>query len=322
MYKIPFHKPNIELNEEDYKTFKEIVDSGWVVNSKYTRLLEEYFIGRFNVKHAIACANCTTGLMIAVSLTKTWEMISLPVFTWESTYLACKFYEHDEDILEINLEDINKETWLMDISNISESMNIIIVDTFGNQAPKLNNEYVIYDSAHGYGLPNLGKRGLVEVVSFAQTKLVTGCQGGMILTNNAELASEIREKVTLISKMTEFSAYITLKMCIDDEMYDSINLLNNKLINIYKNEIKVHYLEQKIPEATNHSIFALLFEPKKRNRIVKSFIKNNVEPKTYYKPLVKGFTNADWVYERIIALPMYKEVEIHIPFICKLINEA
>jgi len=70
-------------------------------------------------------------------------------------------------------------------------------------------------------------------------------------------------------------------------------------------------------------VFSILLPSlEKRDRIVELFTKNNVEVKCYYKPLVNTMKDTNWVYERIISLPVYKEVEEYIPFICKLINEA
>jgi len=317
MYKIQFSKPDIALPQQAYEEIKEIVASGWVCEGKWIEKLQNHFIDKFGVKYAIACANCTSGLVAAVkALDLKKKKVGLPAFTWPSTLYAIECGGAKPIFI-----DINPKTWLMNQDYIKFLDAIIPVDVFGSEfIPEACPSKIIIDAAYGYGNPNLGKRGDIEVVSFSFTKVVTAMQGGMILTNDELLKDRAKEIIRLAAKMTEINALIC---CYQLDKFDSGQENKTRLINMYKKYIECNYTCQEIPKHTNNSVFSILLPAlEKRDRIVELFTKNNVEVKCYYKPLVNTMKDTNWVYERIISLPVYKEVEEYIPFICKLINEA
>ena len=76
--------PSFEKHDKLLGEIKEILHSRWVVNGSYTSQLEEHFKNKFKVKYALACCNCTNGLIIAVkalNLAKD-SIIAIPSFTW------------------------------------------------------------------------------------------------------------------------------------------------------------------------------------------------------------------------------------------------
>ena len=193
------------------------------------------------------------------------------------------------------------------------------VDIFGNQYPKIDIPSV-YDAAHGYGLPLLGKRGLAEVVSLSFTKEVTGMQGGIILTNSEELYEKMIEERDLSSKMCEFNAIIALNSMED---YHKHIIEKNRCIQKYVELIKKGVFYQVRKSVSNDSVFAIVFPSKiLRDRVADFFSRSGIEAKIYYKPLISGLPNTDWLYNRILALPTYPEVYDNIPFICELINKS
>lgn len=317
MLRIQFAKPDIKLPDNAYEEIKEIIRSGWVCEGKWVDKLENHFIEKFGVKYAIACANCTSGLVAAVkALDLNKKKVGLPAFTWPSTLYAIESGGGKPVFI-----DVDRKTWLMNQDFIKFLDAVIPVDTFGNEFIPTNcPDRIIIDAAHGYGNPNLGKRADIEVVSFSFTKVITAMQGGMILTNDDILKDKVREIVRLAAKMTEVNALIC---CYQLDKYEDDQQNKCRLIEMYKSLIECSYECQEIPVNTNNSVFSLLFAtPEKRDRIVELFTKNNIEVKCYYKPLTNKLKDTNYIYERIISLPIYKEVEEHIPFICKLINEA
>jgi len=315
---VQFAKPSVKLSKQDLEVIKKILESGWFCEGKYVKRLERYFRETYKVKYAIACANCTSGLIIALKAVGIKNMkVAVQSFTWPSILYALQCNSNTPVWC-----DIDKNSWNIEPKNITHCNAVIITDTFGNEAHIDTNLPVIVDAAHGFGLPNLGKRGLIEVVSFSFTKPVTGGQGGIILTNDNNIYEEAKELVRLSAKMLEISAYIILK-----EINNYENKLDKKLelIYMYREFLthKVFYQEQKIDNKSNHSVYSILLESKeKRDRIVRSFRKNQIEVKTYYEPLVKGLENTDYIYNRIISLPTYSEMQSEIYRICNLINKA
>jgi dTDP-4-amino-4,6-dideoxygalactose transaminase len=315
---INFYKPNIP-----YFEIKDIINSGILINGPYTRALEKHFRDRFGVKYAIACASGTSGLIIALKCVPEVENLNydchvgIPSFTWPSTLYAIECNQKCKPLY----YDIDKETWLIDPNRhiFLEPEVIIAVDTFGNECNIKTSIPVVYDAAHGYGLPNLGGRGLIEVVSFAATKCVTGGQGGIILTNDKSIAIKARKLVTLYAKITEISALMCLETIAE---YEQQQRSKERIIKAYKEQIKLPFKEQRIESATNHSVYAILLENKTiRDKVVHLFEKNNIETKIYYKPLA-SLDNTNYVYDRILCLPLYTQIEHHESVITNIINKA
>jgi len=316
--RIPFHKMNLNVELTDLIRIEQILNRGEVVNGLYTQKIEDYFKEIHGVPHAIACANATSGLMIAIRAAGWVDAgydIAIPAFTWPSTRFAVECSKHSI----LHYTDINRNTWCMD-DIPSKATAAIVVDTFGNQAWIETDKPVIYDAAHGYGLPDLGHRGEAEVVSLAMTKAVTGMQGGIILTHKESIAYEARKMTKLYAKLTEVNAYIALMQA---QKFNKDLERRFGTVEIYCDMLDDPYELQTIPKKTNLSVFAILFPTMgKRNRVIEALKKLDMEVKVYYKPLSNKFSNTNEIYSRILALPTWDGVERHIPKICKAINEA
>lgn len=306
---------NLGIELTDLIRIEQILNRGQVVNGIYTEKVEGWFREMFGVEHAIACANCTSGLVLAAQAAGWYgNRIASPTFTWPSTHYAINSV--GGTILHM---DINPKTWCMD--DIPKSADsAIVVDTFGNQAWIETDTPVIYDAAHGYGLPDLGHRGLAEVVSLAMTKAVTGMQGGIILTNDASMEWTLRKTTRLYSKITEINAYIAL---MQGKKFNKDLQRRFEVVDRYCDLLDDPYEIQTVPKKTNLSVFAIKLPTMgKRNRTVEALKKLDMEIKIYYKPQCSGLKNTDELYSRILALPTWEGVERYIPEICEAINNA
>lgn len=301
---IKFGHPNINCNDGLLKKIEEILNSGWVSIGTNMLALEYHFKEKCGVKHAIACASGTTGLIIAIKAAG-WKnrRVGIPAFTWPSTLYALECNGNTPVFM-----DIDKDNWLA-LPPPELIRRLILVDTFGSQFPMskgYSKENFIIDAAHSYGLPNLGNRGLAEVVSLSFTKRVTATEGGIILTDDDELAETATELRRLSGRMEEINALIAMESIKDQEENQEIN---HEVINKYRKHITVPLKPQVIPTTHNCSVFSILFEePCVRNAVMTALAKNGVEPKVYYDPLVSGLPNTDYVYQRILSLPIHEDV--------------
>lgn len=312
---IIFGRPNIETSEALMKEIETILSSGWVSIGLNTLALEYHFKEKFGVNHAIACASATTGLIIAIKAAG-WknQKVALPAFTWPSTLYALECNGNEPEFM-----DIDKDTWLAEYS-LSGANHRVIVDTFGTQAdyPYFDKKDSIYDAAHGYGLPNLGKRGIAEVVSLSFTKVVTATEGGMILTDDDELAETAYELRRLSGRMEEINALIAMESI---KHYDISNAI--RVINKYKKHLTVPYKPQVYLGCTNLSIFSILFnDTVTRDAVRLALAKAGVETKVYYDPLISGLPNTDYVSQRILSLPIHSGVIPVQDEIIEIINTA
>lgn len=317
---IQYHKPNIKVDENDLKNIGNILNSGWVSIGKYVEEVEDYFRKTYSVKHAIACSCATQGLIIAIK-SAGWrnKRVAVQSFTWPSTIFAIEANIGNKPVF----CDIHRDTLNIDLGTVSKDSydTVIAVDVFGNEAEVNTDKPIIYDAAHGYGLKNLGHRGLAEVVSFSFTKVVTAMEGGMILTQNDEFAEIAYELRRLSARMLEINAYILLKAI---KEYKANYASKNRIAEAYKLLLKLDYTEQKSPSASNYSVFPIILrESAVRNAIIKEFNEKKIEYKVYYQPMVEGLPVTDWIFDHILCLPIYPTLtDVEIAEICDVANSA
>ena len=289
---IPFHRPmtlNPDEMEEILHGFHVCLQSGQLTNGANVRLLESKIKEMYDVKECIALSSCTQGLLACILYLKYYDInfdeISLPSFTWQSL-------DHILDVFAIDpiFVDINKDTWL---PYNTKSQYSIGHHTFGNVS---TNRATIFDGSHSLGcrLPNIGQ---ATVFSLAATKLITSCEGGLVITNNEDLAGVVREYRDKCARMSEIHAIIGLQMLLH---LDEIKEWKCKVYSYYSKHIPGIFQETNYDHNFNTIGFL---------NIENLFIPKNIETKQYYEPLRKGLNNTDYIYENIICLPSFIDVD-------------
>jgi len=189
------------------KYLNDCVDTGWYSSlGKYVKLLESAFAQKIGTKHAIACSNGTAGLFTAVRILGIGkgDEIIIPDFTIIVT----------SNVAILNgakpvLVDVEPDTWCMDPAKIEAAITprtraIMAVHMYGhpvdmekiNAIAKKHHLYVIEDccESHGSKVNDIytGALSDISVFSFYANKTLTSGEGGMILTNNDDLAMKMR----------------------------------------------------------------------------------------------------------------------------------
>jgi len=201
---LPFHQPSIE--DEEIQEVVDTLKSGWITTGPKTKLFEKKFQEYIGCKHAIAVSSCTAGLhlaLVAAGVGQGDEVITTP-YTFATT---------GEVIIQIGAKpvfvDIEEDGFNIDVTKIPEAITpetkaIIPIHFAGEpcdmdeimKIAQENNLFVIEDAAHAVGAEYKGKKigniGDVTVFSFYATKNLTTGEGGMVTTNNDELAEKIR----------------------------------------------------------------------------------------------------------------------------------
>jgi len=278
-YEIPYHRP-LDI---DFELPKDIRESGMLSNFKYVNYLEYKIRQLYDVEYAIACSSNSIGLLItlqAIQSVNKLGYMTTPAFAWFSSKWAIQTVG-----LDCLMEDIDKETWLMN----DIEFNQLLVHTFGNVA-KTDVKNVVFDGAHALG-SKIKDFGMATVFSLAPTKLITSCEGGIIVTNDHELAGKIIQLRNKVSRMSEINAIwgaTTLSRL--DEMLE------------WKLECRKYYEKnlpgqfQKIPIDSNHATIGFLTD---------MIMPPEIEFRKYYIPLEFGLPNSNYVYGKIICLPSY-----------------
>jgi perosamine synthetase len=210
-----------QLTEKDFNIIRKPLESGWVVQGPYTKEFEEKWSKFTGAKHSIAVTSCTTALhlsLAALGLQPDDEVI-VPAFTWIAT---ANVVEHLK--AKVVFCDINLITFNIDVSQIEEKITpktkaIIPVHLFGLSADmdpilkiaQKHNLWVVEDAACGFGAKYKGKYigalGDTGCFSFHPRKAITTGEGGMITTNNDELAEKMRSMRDHGASMSDFQRH-------------------------------------------------------------------------------------------------------------------
>jgi perosamine synthetase len=268
----------ITVGEEEKKAVCDVIDSGCL--SKYlgtwheqfnggvqVRALEEEWAKYFGVKHAIAVNSCTSGLYCAVGATgiEPGEEIIVSPYTMSASATAPLVY----NAIPV-FADIEEEYYCLDPEDIERKITpktraIIVVDIFGqpynakviNAIAKKNNLIVIEDVAQAPGAKlnekYAGTLGDIGIFSLNYHKHIQSGEGGIIVTDNDELAEKCRlirnhaEAVVEGKGVTDLRNMIGFNYRMTEIEAAIARIQLTKLLDLNKNRIEnVCYFEQKI----------------------------------------------------------------------------
>ena len=202
---IPVNEPLLSGNEKKY--MNECIDTGWISSEgPFVREFEDKFSERVNRKHGIAVANGTAALDIAVEALGIGQgdEIIIPTFT----IISCIHQIIRSGATPV-LVDSDPSTWNMDVSQIESKITertkaIMVVHIYGlpvdmDPVLELAKEYnlkIIEDAAELIGQTYRGKPcgsfGDISTFSFYPNKHITTGEGGMVVTDDDQLAEKCR----------------------------------------------------------------------------------------------------------------------------------
>ena len=210
-----------QLTEKEFNIIRKPLESGWVVQGPYTKEFEDKWSEFTGAKHSIAVTSCTTALHLSLAALglKPDDEVIMPAFTWIAT---ANVVEHLK--AKVVFCDINLKTFNIDVSQIAGKITpktkaIIPVHLFGLSADmdpileiaKKYNLWIVEDAACGFGAKykgqHVGALGDTGCFSFHPRKAITTGEGGMITTNNDELAEKMRSMRDHGAAMSDFQRH-------------------------------------------------------------------------------------------------------------------
>lgn len=209
---IPFHPtPTIRLakpdvGDEEVEAVRSALLSGVLTNGSQTAAFEDVFARRHDVRHAVAFANGTvalTGIYTALGIGPGDELI-VPSMTFISTATSVLhvgahpvFAEVTEDTFNLDPSDVE--------GRITSRTRAIVAVHYGGQPADMEElssiaraagVELIEDAAEAHGASYrgcpVGGLGRAAMFSFTPTKNVTTGEGGIVTTNDDELARKLR----------------------------------------------------------------------------------------------------------------------------------
>lgn len=203
--RLRFARPLTPPLDEIVERVRPSYEAGMLTNGPLLRELEERLAARLDVAHVIGVSSCTTGLMLTLQAIGRRESVVLPSFTFSATAHAAAwngltpvFAECDPWTLQLDPTDAESRL------AAHGAGAIIATHVFGAPAPvqaliELANRRrvpLVFDAAHGLGTMYAGRPvggfGVAEIFSMSPTKLVVAGEGGLVATNDANLAESVR----------------------------------------------------------------------------------------------------------------------------------
>lgn len=206
---IPVCEPMLGGNEIEY--VMDCLETNWISSAgKYIPAFEEQFAQHCGAGYGVACANGTVALHLALATLGIGpgDEVIIPTFTMIATANTVT-YTGAKPVL----VDSEMRTWNMDVDQIEAKVTektkaIMPMHTYGHpvymdkvwEIAEKDGLYVVEDAAESHGAEYKGQRtgslGDAGCFSFYANKIITTGEGGMITTNNeqiAKLASNLRD---------------------------------------------------------------------------------------------------------------------------------
>lgn len=199
-------KRNIQISlpctgEEEWQACREPLATGWLTQGPKVAAFEKAFAARHAVKHALATTSCTTGLhlILAAMGIGPGDEVVVPAFTWVATanvVLYCGatpiFADVDPITNNIDAQEIRRKLSPRTRAVIAVHLFGLCADMDAIRAVVPADVKIIEDAACAAGASykgtSAGALGYAAAFSFHPRKSITTGEGGMVTTNDDELA--------------------------------------------------------------------------------------------------------------------------------------
>ncbi|MFH1958584.1 MAG: DegT/DnrJ/EryC1/StrS family aminotransferase [bacterium] len=200
---IPVCEPVLQGKESEY--LKKCVETNWISSAgKYIEDFEKEFSRLCGAKYGISTTSGTTALHLALATLGigSGDEVIIPTFTMIATANVVTHLGAKPVLI-----DAESKTWNIDTEKIEKKITkktraIIPVHIYGHpvemdkimELAKKYNLYVVEDAAEAHGAEYRGRKigsiGDCACFSFYANKIITTGEGGMIVTNNKEIAEK------------------------------------------------------------------------------------------------------------------------------------
>ena len=374
MMKVPLSSPDII--EKDIKEVINVLNTRFLSIGPRIQEFEEKMHKYTGVKYAVAVNSGTSALHLIIKglgIKEKEKVITTPFsFIASSNCILFEkaeplFADIDEQTLNLDPDKTEKVLANLTKEELDEVKAIIVVDAFGQPADwdlfekiaKKYNLLLIEDSAEALGSEYKDKKcgsfGEAGVFAFYPNKQITTGEGGILVTDNEELAMLARsirsqgrgesgewldhERLGYNYRMDELSSALG---CSQMERIKEILEKRSNVAEIYNQklaEIKEAQIPYISPNTTRMSWFVYVIRLEKginRDGVIKYLNQEGVQCKPYFTPIhhqpfykdMFGFKKGDFpitedVSSRTIALPFFTNLqEEQIDYVVEKLKEG
>lgn len=313
---IPVCEPMLKGNEKKYVL--DCLDTNWISSmGSYIPQFEEQFSRFCTTKHGVGCCNGTVAIHLAVEalgIGKGDEVI-IPTFTMIATANGV-IYSGAKPVL----VDSEPETWNMDVRKIEEKITkktkaIMVMHTYGHpvdmdpvkELAEKYNLHIIEDAAEAHGAEYKGRKvgslGDMGCFSFYSNKIITTGEGGMVVTDNIELAEKakllrnhafskprfLHKELGFNYRMTNIQAAIGLAQMEYADKLVQARIDNAQFYNTLLKDVEGITLPPKAPWAKNvYWMYGVLIEDEfgmSASKVMEELEKKGVETRPFFIPM-------------------------------------
>lgn len=200
---LPFSRPS--MGDDEIAAVEHVLRSGWITTGPQTHQLETDFCTMFGCKHAISVSSATGGMhitLMALGIGPGDEVIT-PSQTWVSTLNMIVLLGAEPVMIDVDRNTLMVTAEAVEAAITPRTKAIIPVHYAGapldldplRVVAKKYGVALIEDAAHAVGTRYrdrwVGAEG-TAIFSFHAIKNITCAEGGMIATDNDELAEKVR----------------------------------------------------------------------------------------------------------------------------------
>jgi dTDP-4-amino-4,6-dideoxygalactose transaminase len=201
---MPLVRPSVPDVERVTGDVRTILSSGTLTKGPYLEELERRVAAYLGVRHCVAVSSCTAGLTLLLKVAGLTGEVVVPSFTFPATVHAVAWNGLGPVFCDVDRETLTLSPPAALDACGPRASAILAVHTYGTPCAveelatvaRTRGIRLFFDAAHAFGSRSrgvpVGQFGDAEVFSLAPTKLLVGCEGGIVATNDDELAEGCR----------------------------------------------------------------------------------------------------------------------------------
>lgn len=196
--------PHFDETELEY--LRQCLASGWVTQGPLTEQFEGIVGAQHRAKHAIATTSATAALHLSTAALRLGpgDEVVVPAFTWITSANAAEYVGARTVFADVSPATFNLDPAAFEAAITPRTKAVVVVHLFGLAAEldeilaiaQRHELAVVEDAACGIGTTYngvpVGVLGDLGCFSFHPRKVVTTGEGGMVTTNDDELAERVR----------------------------------------------------------------------------------------------------------------------------------
>jgi perosamine synthetase len=307
------------LDGREREYLNECLDSNWISSQgPFVSRFENAFAAEAGCEFGVACSNGTVALHLALTALGIGpgDEVIVPAFTMIAVANAARYTGAAVRLVDVEPAHFNLDPALVEAAITSRTKAIVAVHTYGHPAEvrrlqelsRAHDLQLIEDAAEAHGAEFEGKRvgsfGRASTFSFYANKVVTTGEGGMVTTNDRDLAQLARrlrdhafhperhfwhEYVGFNYRLTNMQAAIGLAQT---ERFDALVASRRRLRALYDERLRpIEGLHLPSEDARCRSVFwmyAIRAEPRLgpgAHRLRVELGRRGIETRSFFVPL-------------------------------------